>query len=80
MRLSKYKNIFPKGLALLNFDTNSALNTKLGEVENKIQDISKFVTNSALNRIIGEVENKIPNHYIYITTPECNRLENFAAG
>ena len=56
MRLSKYKSIFPRDFALLNFVTNRALNTKLGEVENKIRDISKFVTNSALNRKIGEIE------------------------
>ena len=41
---------------------NSALTTKIGEVENKIPDVSKLVTNSALKTKIREVENKIPNH------------------
>ena len=33
--------------------TNSALNTKIVEVENKIADVSELVTNSALNTKIG---------------------------
>ena len=61
--------------------TNSALNTKIGEVENKIiLDASKLVTNGASDAKIGNVENKIPNHDVYITTQELNKLtsENFA--
>ena len=60
--------------------TNSTLNTKVGEVEKKV-DVRKLVTSSALNTKFGKVENNIPNHDVYITTPEFNKLrsENFAA-
>ena len=61
--------------------TNSALNTKIGEVENKIiLDASKLVTNGASDAKIGNVENKIPNHDVYISTRKLNKLtsENFA--
>ena len=34
---------------------------KLGEVENKIPDVSGLVTNTVLNTKIGKVENKISN-------------------
>ena len=61
--------------------TTTVLNTKIIQVENKIQDASKLVITSVLNRKTGEVENKIPDRAKYITTQEFTRLaaENFAA-
>ena len=57
------------------------MNTKIGEVENKIPNVSGLVTKTLLNTKTSEVENKIPNHDKYITTPEFNKLttENFTA-
>ena len=61
--------------------TTTVLNTKIGEVENKISNTSSLVTTTALNTKISEVENKIPDHAKYITTQEFNKLttENFTA-
>ena len=58
----------------------SVLNTKIGEVENKIRNTSNLVTANVLNTNIFEVKNKIPDHAKYITTQEFNKLtaENFA--
>ena len=44
------------------------MNTKVGEVEKKIPDISSWVTTTVFNTKISEVENKIPGHAKYITT------------
>ena len=57
------------------------MNTKIGEVENKIPNVSGLVTKTLLNTKTSEVENKISNHDKYITTPEFNKLttENFTA-
>ena len=52
--------------------TNTDLNAKTVEVENKVQDIGRLVTNTALNTKIGEVK-KIPGHYKYKTTTEFNK-------
>ena len=41
--------------------TATILNTKIGEVKNKIPVVSRFVTTTGLNTKIKEVENKIPN-------------------
>ena len=41
--------------------TTTLLNTKIGEVENKIPDTNGLVTTIVLNTKIGEVENKIRN-------------------
>ena len=61
--------------------TTSALNTKISEAENKINNTSTLVTTTVLNTKISEVENKLPNHDKYITTPEFNTLtaEKFTA-
>ena len=61
--------------------TTTVLNTKISEVENKIQNTSSLLTISALNTKISEVENKTSDHAKYITTQECNKLtaENFTA-
>ena len=59
----------------------TALNAKIYEVENKIQNTSIFVTTTFLNTKINEVENKVPDSSKYITTYEFNKLtaENFEA-
>ena len=41
--------------------TTTVLNTKIGEVKNKIPYTGCFVTATNLNTKIGEVENKIPD-------------------
>ena len=57
------------------------MNTKIGEVENKIPNTSSLVTTNVLNTRISEVENKIPDNSKYISTQEFNKLtaENFEA-
>ena len=50
------------------------LNIKIGEVENKIPDVSGLVTTAVLNTKIGEVENKIPDHAKYIATIESDQV------
>ena len=40
--------------------TTTVLNTKIGKVENKIQDTSGLATTALRNKEIGEAENKIP--------------------
>ena len=59
----------------------NVLNTKISDVENKVQDTSGLLITTVLNTKISEVENKIPYHAKYITTPAFNKLtaENFAA-
>ena len=42
------------------------MNTKISEVESKIQDTGNLLTIDALNTNISEVENKIHNHDKYI--------------
>ena len=56
------------------------LNTKIGEVEDKIPDTSSLVTTTVLNTKISEVGNKIPDNSKYVTNQEFIRLtaENFA--
>ena len=41
--------------------TTNVLNTKIGEVENKILNVSGLVTAVVLNPKIGKVEDKIPD-------------------
>ena len=48
--------------------TTTVLNTKISEVENKIQ--SGLVPETVLNTKISEVENKIPDYAKDITTKE----------
>ena len=51
------------------------MDTKISEVENKIQqNTSSLVTTTVLNTKISEVENKIPDISKYITTQEFNKL------
>ena len=61
--------------------TTIVLNTRISEVESKIQNTSSLVTTTVLNTKISEVENKIPDHAKYITTQEFNKLtaESFEA-
>ena len=54
--------------------TTAVLNTKIGEVENKIPDTSSLVTTTVLNTKFSEVENKPPDHVKYITTSEFTKL------
>ena len=49
--------------------TKAVLNTKISEVENKIQDTSSLVNTTVPNTKISEVKNEIPDHAKYITTP-----------
>ena len=42
--------------------TTFILNTKISEVENKIQNIISLVPATVLNTNISEFENKIPNY------------------
>ena len=42
--------------------TTFILNTKISEVENKIQNIISLVPATVLNANISEFENKIPNY------------------
>ena len=59
--------------------TNTVLNTKISEFQNKIPNTNSLVATTVLNIKIGEVDNKTPDHAKYITTPEFNKLtaENF---
>ena len=41
--------------------TTAVINTKIGEVENKILDISFLASTIVLNTKTGEAENKIPD-------------------
>ena len=41
--------------------TATVLNTKIGDVENEIPNVSGLATTAPLNTKIGEVENKIPD-------------------
>ena len=50
------------------------MNTKVGEIENKIPDTIGLVTSIVLNTKISEVENTIPDNSMYITTQEFNEL------
>ena len=61
--------------------STTVLNTRIGEVENKMPNTSSLVTTTVLNTKISEVENKIPDNSKYITTQEFNKLtaENFTA-
>ena len=52
------------------------MNTKVGEIENKIPDTIGLVTSIVLNTKISEVENTIPDNSMYITTREFNELKN----
>ena len=45
-----------------------ALNTKVGEFENKIFDVSGLVKKTVYNAKISEIERK------YFTTYDCNKL------
>ena len=59
--------------------TISVLNTRIGEVGNKISDTSSLMATTVLNTKISEIENKVPDHAKYITTQEFDKLtaENF---
>ena len=46
--------------------TTTVLNTKISEVESKIQDTGNLLTTDVLNTNINEIENKIRNHDKYI--------------
>ena len=61
--------------------TTNVLNTKISEVENKIQNTSRVLTITVLNAKISEVENTISDNSKYITTQKLNKLtaQNFAA-
>ena len=48
------------------------LEKNIGEVENKIHDVSGLVTTAVLNTKIGEVENKIPDTSRLATTAFIN--------
>ena len=50
--------------------TATILVAKIGEVKNKILNVSGLVTTIVFDTKIREVENKIPDHAKYITTPE----------
>ena len=50
------------------FSDSNCFNTKISEVENKIQDSSSLVTTTVLNTKNCVVENKIPDSAKYITT------------
>ena len=54
--------------------TTTVLDTKFGEVVDKIPNFSGLVTTNLLNSKIVEVESKIPDHAEYITTQEFNKL------
>ena len=54
--------------------TTVVSNTKLREVENKIQNSSSLVIETVLNTKISDVKNKIPDHAKYITTQELHKL------
>ena len=54
--------------------TTTVLNTKLSEVENKIQHTSSSLTTTVLIAKIGKVENKFHNHNAHITTKKYNKL------
>ena len=58
--------------------TTGVLNTKIGEVENRIPNPSNLVTTIVLNTKIREIENKIPDDANY---HEFNKItvENLAA-
>ena len=51
--------------------TNTAFDTKIGEVEDKISDVSGLLTNTAFNTKSGRVE-KNTDHNKYIATNEFN--------
>ena len=61
--------------------TTTVLNTKVSQVEYKIQKTNSLVTTTVLETKISEAENKIRNHNKCITNPEFNNLtaENFTA-
>lgn len=50
--------------------TNTALNTKIGDVETKILDVSALVPNIK----IWESEKKCSDYNKYVTTQENNKL------
>ena len=54
--------------------TTNILDTKIGEVKNKIPDVSGLVTTAALDTKILEVNNNIPVYAKYIT----NEFNKFA--
>ena len=53
-----------------NTATNTTLNVKINEIENKIYNITNLATTTALT----DIENKIRDHSKYSTTPEFNKL------
>ena len=50
------------------------MDTKIGEVENKIPDTSTSVTTTVLNTKFNEAENKLPVHVKYFTISEFKKL------
>ena len=56
--------------------TTTILDIDIGEVENKIPDVSGLVITAVLNTKIGEVENKIPDHAKYTVTIESDKFDS----
>ena len=54
--------------------TETVLNTKSSEVENKILDTSSLFTTVALNTKISEIENKNSDNSKYIGTKEYKKF------
>ena len=50
------------------------LEKKIGDVDQKIPDISALVTTIVLNTKISEVENRTPANSKYVTTQQFNEL------
>ena len=54
--------------------TETVLDTKISEIENKISNARNLGTTTVLITKIIEVENKIPDNSKYISTQEFNNL------
>lgn len=52
--------------------SNTALNTKIGKIENKIPTAGGLEITTVLKTGIGKFENIIPDYSKYITSPEFN--------
>ena len=61
-----------KILDVCDFVTAIVLNTKIGEVENKIPGTSGLETNSVLKTIFGEVENKVSDASYLVKKTDYN--------
>ena len=59
--------------------TTTLLNTKIGEIENKIPDSSDLVTTTIFNKKIVEAENKIPDVSSLVKKTDYNtKISNIA--